>query len=66
MNLLAYDSQLSTLVMSKSLSGDDNRDISVLTDTGTFSQEQSIISRLKKGKKQDEFVINNLKCHNLF
>ena len=52
--------------MSKSLSADDNRDISVKTETVKLLQEQSIISRLKKEKKQDEFVINNLKCHNRF
>jgi len=63
---LALDSRLSTLVMSKSVSADDNRDISVKTETVTLSQAQSIISRLKKEKKQDEFVINNLKCHNRF
>ena len=52
--------------MSKSLSADDNRDISVKTEKVTLSQAQSIISRLKKEKKQDEFVINNLKCQNRF
>jgi len=52
--------------MSKSLSSDDNRDISGNTDRDTLSKEQSMISRLKKEKKQDEFVINNLKCHNRF
>ena len=63
---MALDSRLSTLVMSKSVSADDNLDTSVKTETVTLSQEQSLISRLKKEKKQDEFVINNLKCHNHF
>ena len=63
---MALDSRLSTLVMSKSVSADDNLDTSVKTETVTLSQEQSLISRLKKEKKQDEFVINNLKCHNRF
>ena len=54
--------------MSKSLSSDDNRDISgdTDTDTDTLSKELTMISRLKKEKKEDEFVINNLKCHNRF
>ena len=52
--------------MSKSASVDGNRDIYVKKETVTLSREQIIISRLKKGGKQDEFVINNLKCQNRF
>ena len=51
---MALDSRLSTLVMSKSVSADDNLDTSVKTETVTLSQEQSLISRLKNEKKQDE------------
>ena len=52
--------------MSKSTSDDGSRGISVKKETVTLSREQTIISRLKKEKKQDEFVINNLKCENRY
>ena len=63
---MVLDSRLSTLIMSKCVSADDNVDTSVKTETVNISQQQSLISRLKIEKKQDEFVINNLKCHNRF
>ena len=58
--------------MSKSFSSDDNQKLSGDTDTdtdtgtGTLSNELTMICELKKEKKQDEFIINNLKCHNRF
>lgn len=37
---------------------------SVKVETVTLSKERSIISRLKKERLQDQYVINNLKCLN--